>query len=142
LSSFPSQPSSVARSAVNADLADSSSSCGSQNLVKFNAPKTQFLPISLSTTPSNNDILFEDNVMQPLNSNNILGINITSNLSWRQHLPEIAKSASKKLGVLFRCCKFFSPEHLLQLYVGFICPCIENFSYIWGGSLSVLFWQG
>ena len=140
-SSFPCQPSSVARSqsrialssAVNADLG-SISSWGSLNLVKFNASKTQFLPISLSTTTSDYDIVFDNNVIQPLNSINILGINISSNLSWRQHISEIAKSASKKLGVLFRCRKYFSSEQLLQLYVGLIRPCMEYCSHIWGGS--------
>jgi len=63
-----------------------------------------------------------------------LGINITSNLSWRQNISEVAKSASKKLGVRFSCCKYFSPEQLLQLYVGLICPCMEYRSQIWGGS--------
>ncbi len=119
-SSFPSQPSSVARSqyqialssAVNAELG-SISSWGCQNLVKFNASKTQLIPISLSITPSNYDIIFDNNVIQPLNSINMLGIVITSNLSWRQHISEVAKSASNKLRVLFRCRKYFFSEQLL-----------------------------
>ena len=49
---------------------------------------------------------------------------------------QIAKSASKKLGVLFRCWRFFSSEQLLQLHKGLICPCIEYCSHIWGGSSS------
>jgi len=112
--SFSSQPSFVAcsesrtalSSAVNADKG-SISSWGSQNLVKFNASKTQFLPIFLSTTPSNYDIVFEDNEIKPLNFIYILGINITSNLSWRLYISEVAKSVSKKLGVLFKCHKYF-----------------------------------
>ena len=37
----------------------------------------------------------------------ILGLQIFSSLSWRDHIVQIAKSASKKLGVLFRC-KYFN----------------------------------
>merc|ERR1712237_80106 len=109
---------------------------GAENLVKFNVSKTQFLPISLSTTPSVFDINFENIRIQPLSSINILGININTNLSWRPHILEIAKAASKKLGVLFRCRAYFSSEQLLQLYKGLIRPCMEYFSHIWGGSPS------
>merc|ERR1712105_9533 len=57
-SSFTSQPSTFSRSqsrialssAINVDL-DRIYSWGTENLVKFNASKSQFLPISLSTTP-------------------------------------------------------------------------------------------
>ena len=67
-------------STINSDLV-SISSWGHQNLVNFNASKTQFLPISLSTTPSDFNIIFENNVIDPLDSINILGLNVASNLS-------------------------------------------------------------
>ena len=38
---------------------------------------------------------------------------------------QIAKSASKKLGVLLRCQRLFSSEQLLQLHKGLSCPCIR-----------------
>merc|ERR1712002_781963 len=140
--SFNSQPSSLARSqsrialssAINTDL-DRISSWGAQNLVQFNASKTQFLPISLSTIPSNCIINFENNVIPPLSCINILGVNITHKLSWRQHILELARSASKKLGVLFRCRAYFTSQQLLQLYVGLIRPCMEYCSHIWGAHL-------
>ena len=76
---------------------------GTRNLVKFNTSKTQLLTISLSNTPSNYPIIFEDSEIPPLNSVNILGLQISFSLSWRDHIVQITKSASKKLGVLFRC---------------------------------------
>ena len=81
---------------------------GTGNLVKFNTSKTQLLTISLSNTPSNYPIIFEDSKILPLNSINILGLQISSSLSWRDHIVQIAKSASKKLGVLFRCKLYFN----------------------------------
>ena len=122
-------------STINSDL-ESISEWGSQNLVKFNASKTQFLPISLSTNPSNPHILFEDSLIEPLSTINILGVQISSNLSWKAHIDQIAKSASKKLGVLFRCRKYFSSDQLFKLYIGLIRPCLEYCSHIWGGSSS------
>ena len=143
-SHFNSQPSSATRSnsrtamstTINSDLRRVSD-WGSKNLVKFNASKTQFLPISLSANCSFPSIIFEDNSIEPLSSINILGVQISSNLSWRNHIIQITKSASKKLGVLFRCRKFFSSIQLFKLYTGLIRPCLEYCSHVWGSSPSV-----
>ena len=140
-SSFQCQPSSNARSqsrlamssTINSDL-QSISEGGTRNLVKFNTSKTQLLTISLSNTPSNYPIIFEDSEIPPLDSVNILGLQISSSLSWRDHIVQIAKSASKKLGVLFRCKQYFNSAQLFKLYTGFIRPCLEYCSHIWGSS--------
>ena len=88
-------------STINSDL-QSISKWGTRNLVKFNTSKTQLLTISLSNTPSNFPIIFEDSEIPPLtgNSINILGLQISSSLSWRDHIVQIANSSSKKNGVL------------------------------------------
>ena len=103
-------------STINSDL-QSISEWGTRNLVKFNTSKTQLLTISLSNTPSNYPIIFEDSKIPSLNSVNILGLQISSSLSWRDHIVQIAKSASKKLGVLFRCKQYFNSAQLLVLFV-------------------------
>ena len=120
-------------STINSDL-QSISEWGTHNLVKFNTSKTQLLTISLSNTPSNYPIIFEDSEIPSLNSVNILGLQISSSLSWRDHIVQIAKSASKKLGVLFRCKQYFNSAQLFKLYTGFIRPCLEYCSHIWGSS--------
>ena len=131
-SSFQCQPSSNAcsqsrlaiSSTINSDL-QSIYEWGTRNLVKFNTSKTQLLTISLSNTPSNYPILFEDSEILPLNSINILGLQISSSLSWKDHIIQIAKSASKKLEVLFRCKQYFTSAQLFKLYTGFIRTCLE-----------------
>ena len=55
-------------------------------------------------------------------------------MSWRDHIVQIAKSASKKLGVLFQCKQYFNSAQLFKLYSGFIHPCLEYCSHIWGSS--------
>ena len=140
-SSFQCRPSSNAHSqshlsmssAVNSDL-QSILEWGTHNLVKFNTSKTQLLTISLSDTPPNYPIIFEDSKIPPLNSINILGLQISSSLSWRDHFVQIAKSASKKLGVLFLCKQYFNSAQLVKLYNGFIHPCLEYCCHIWGSS--------
>ena len=120
-------------STINSDL-QSISEWGTRDLVKFNTSQTQLLTISLSNTDSNYPIIFDDSEIPPLNSINILGIQISSSLSWRDHIAQIAKSASKKLGVLFRCKHYSNSAQLLKLYTGFIRPCLEYCSHIWGCS--------
>ena len=61
-------------------------------------------------------------------------LSFTRNLNWQFHITILAKSASKKLGVLRHLRPLFSPSQLLALYRGFICPCMEYGSHICGSS--------
>ena len=115
-------------STINSDF-QSISKWVTSNLVKF-ITKTQLLTISLFNTPSNYPIIIEDSEVPPLNSVNILGLQISSGLSWKDHIVQIAKSASKKLGVLFRCKQYFNSAQLFKLHAGFICPCLEYCSHV------------
>ena len=143
-SSFSSQPSSLARSqsritlstTINSDL-ERISNWGRANLVKFNASKTNFLPISLSRTTSDLFICFENDIIEPSQTINILGINLSDDLSWKYHIIRLAKSASQKLGILYRCKSYFNSKQLMKLYVTMIRPSLEYCSHIWGGSSSV-----
>jgi len=140
---FNSAPNSLSRtlsrsilvSSLNSDLGRISD-WGRSNLVKFNSTKTQFLPISLSILPTIPEIQFENAIIQPSNSIDMLGLTISSNLSWQPHIHNLARSASQKLGMLYRCRSYFTPEQLLRLYKGFIRPRLEYCSHVWGGSSS------
>ena len=120
-------------STMNSDL-QSISKRGTSTLVKFSTSVTQLLTISLTNTPSNYPFIFEDSQISPLNSIIILGLQISSSLSWRDHIVQIAKSASKKFGVLFRCKQYFNSAQLFKLCTGFIRHCLEYCSHIWGCS--------
>ena len=127
-------PSNIAMSSTIYSDLQSISEWGNHNLVKFNTSRTQLLTTSLPNTPSNYPIIFENSKIPPLSSINILGLQISSSLSWRDHIVQIAKSASKKLGVLFRCKQYFNSAQLFKLYTGFIHPYLEYCSHIWGSS--------
>ena len=121
-------------STINSDV-QSISEWGTRNLVKFNTSKTQLLTISLSNTPSNNPTIFEDSKIPPFNSINNSELQISSSLFRIDHIVQIAKLASNKLGgVLFRCKQYFNSVPLFKLYTGFICPYMEYCSHIWGSS--------
>ena len=119
---------------LNSDLSKISD-WGKENLVVFNASKTQFLHLSTRhNLPHDYPIFFNDTQLNPSSSLDILGISISSDFSWKNHLTSLAKTASQKLGVLNRLRGFFSPAQLLALYRGTVRPCIEYCSHVWGGS--------
>merc|ERR1712035_111623 len=69
----------------------------------------------------------------PSSTLNILGLSFTKTLNWKFHISSIAKTASKKMGVLWRMHQFFSPSQLLTVYKGLVRPCMEYASHVWGG---------
>ena len=56
---------------------------------------------------------------------------MSSNLARRDHIVQITKSVSKKLGVFFLCKQYFSSAQLFKLNIR---PCLEYCSHIWGSS--------
>ena len=79
---------------------------------------------------------FKNSFIRPTTAFHLLRLTISSNLSWKPHIQHIVKSASVKLGILFRCRPFFTCEQLLRIYKGLIRPCLEYCSHVWGGSSS------
>ena len=55
----------------------------------------------------------------------ILGMDISSDLSWGKYISGIAKSATMRVGCLSRARKFIPPSALLYLYKTSIRPLIE-----------------
>ena len=57
-------------------------------------------------------------------------------LNWGSYIISIAKTASKKIGVLIRSMKLLCSEVALYLYKSAIRPCMEYFCHVWGGAPS------
>ena len=58
----------------------------------------------------------DGSVLEEKSSFKMLGLTFSSKLDWGSYIISIAKSASKKVGALFRSMKFLSPEVVLYLY--------------------------
>nr|CAH7735177.1 unnamed protein product [Callosobruchus chinensis] len=61
-----------------------------------------------------------------------LGVSITDNMIWHEHVSSIATAAGKKLGYLIRARKYLLPFNLLTFYKTQIRPSLEYCSHIWG----------
>ena len=119
--------------AVNEDLAEITA-WGTNNLVEFNATKTQACIFSRKAELSMPDIVMSGSTIPTKPTISMLGISISNTLSWDNHVRSIAKAASQKLGFLFRAKSYFTPQQLLMIYKAQIRPVLEYCSHIWGSA--------
>ena len=111
---------------------------GLENLVTFNASKTQFLHLtSRHQLPEVYNLSFDGSNLVPSGSLNILGVSLSPDLSWKEHIASMAKRANMRLGVLRRLRSYFSNNQMLAVYRGLVRPCMEYASPVWGGSSHV-----
>ena len=64
----------------------------------------------------------------------MLGVTLGSDLSWNEHISTAAKAAARKLGLLFRSIRYYTPSQLLTLYTAQIRLCLEYGSHLWRGA--------
>ena len=111
-------------SELESDLQDTVD-CGRKGLVHFNAGKTQLVLFDWSNNTGAIDVKMDGSVLEEKSSFKMLGLTFSSKLDWGSYIISIAKTASKKIGVLIRSMKFHSPEAALHLYKSTISPCLE-----------------
>ena len=63
----------------------------------------------------------------------MLGLTFSSKLEWGSYIISIAKTPSKKIGVLIYSMKFLSPEVALYLYKSMVHPCMEYCYHVQAG---------
>ncbi|CAH1955819.1 unnamed protein product [Acanthoscelides obtectus] len=100
----------------------------------FNASKTQYCTLTNKKRPSAHTVLMDGRVLPKSHSFRLVGVQITEDLIWHEHISSIAAATGKKLGYLFRAKKYFSPHDLLTLYKAQIRPSLEYCSHIWGAA--------
>nr|CAI5851059.1 unnamed protein product [Callosobruchus analis] len=104
---------------------------GLVNKVQFNVQKTQATTLTKKSLVGLPMLEMEGRLFVEFPSIKLLGISINNNMSWHDHVATIAKTASQKLGVLFRCRKLYTPEQLFLLYKAQIRPSLEYCSHVW-----------
>ena len=102
-------------SSLNSDI-DSILEWGKKNRVEFNASKTQCCLLSLKRNTNQQPLSMNGTCISEADKLSILGMCVSNNISWNDHILDTAKNASKCLGFLYRCKRYFSPLDLATIY--------------------------
>ena len=102
-------------------------------LVDFNAGKTRLVSFDRCDNGSI-DVKMDGSALAEKSSFKMLVLNFSSKLDWSSYIISIAKTTSKKIGVLIRSMKFLSPEVALYLYKSTIHSCMEYCCHVWAGA--------
>ena len=100
-------------SSINLDLSRLKN-WGSHNLLNFNAGKTQCRLISRRVDRNIPDISFESGSLEFRDKISMLGVILSSDLSWNDHIISVAKAAACKLSFLFLTKRFSTPTPYLR----------------------------
>nr|CAH7760695.1 unnamed protein product [Callosobruchus chinensis] len=92
---------------------------GLRNMVEFNASKTQYCTLSNKRCLSGHSVLMNNQALPRSHSFKLLGVSITENMIWHEHVSSIATAAL---------------SNLFTLYKAQIRPSLEYCSHIWGAA--------
>ena len=102
-------------------------------LIKFNPSKTNVLFLTNSTNFSELNLIFDDNVLEPVSSHRHLGVTLSSDCKWSSHIDSIYQSCMKKICVLRKFKYILNRQTLLKIFKCFILPVLEYASELWDG---------
>ena len=100
---------------------------GKEWLVDLNAGKTQLVFFDQSNNTGYFDVKMDGSTLEEKSSFRMLGFTFSSKLDWGSSIISIAKTASKKIGVLIRSMEFLFPDVALYRYKSTINPCMEHY---------------
>ena len=104
------------------------------NHMKFNESKCKVMHISRKRRPLSHSKSFILNniILESVDSYKYLGLHISSNLSWSDHIESICRKGINILGLLYRkYYKFSNEATLLQLYKSLVRPHLEYAAAVW-----------
>ena len=89
----------------------------------------------LRITNKRNPIIFNytlhDHILATVTQAKYLGVTITNDLNWKQHVENISKSANKALGFLRRNLRINSVKAKEQAYLTYVRPILEYSCTVW-----------
>ena len=116
---------------LNADL-DRIHKWSEQWLVKFNPKKTETLIMSRKNTKIDHPPLYMNNqTLQNVTKHKHLGLIISNNGFWDEHIDYIIKKAYNRLNILRKCRTVLDRFTLEKLYFSFIRPILEYADVVW-----------
>ena len=110
-----------------------------QWLVNFNAKKTETMVISRKNIKPIHPTLYMNNQpLQSVNAHKHLGLIISNNGSWHDHIDYIVKKAYNRLNILRKNRMILDRFTLEKLYMAFIRPLLEYADVVWDNNNQTL----
>ena len=102
-----------------------------QGLVKFNPLKTKAILFTLKCFEHFPNLIFNDTQIKFVGDHKHLGLTLSSNGKWHNHIDNILNSAAKVVGIMRKLKFTLSRIALNQIYVSCVLPIIEYSSVVW-----------
>ena len=106
------------------------------NKLSLNIKKTQIIIFKAKNKKLHEsiDVKLNNEKIKQVKSIKFLGINIDSNLTWKQHINYITKKVSKTTGILYKARHYVSPNILRTLYHALVYPYLHYGNIIWANT--------
>ena len=99
--------------------------------MEFNADKCYVMKLTHSKNPSTYDYKLGTTSLQETTNHTYLGVDITNDLRWNQHVNKITSSANRSLGFLRHNISACSRKTKVKAYATFVRPHLEYSSAVW-----------
>ena len=100
-------------------------------LMKFHPEKCNILTISKKRTTITRNYILHGHTLERLTSAKYLGVTITSDLKWGEHVNNICKKANKTIGFLKRNINISNKTIKEKAYMSLVRPTLEYASAVW-----------
>ena len=101
--------------------------------LQFNVQKCKLMYVSRKTqSPFTPCLRLHNQQLEMVSTYKYLGLLLSNDLSWSQHIKYLCSKARKILGLIYRrFYQFSSSESLLQMYLSLVRPNVEYASQVW-----------
>ena len=109
-----------------------------ENLMSFNISKCKCMLLTHKRDAFCPTMMLNNQSLEIVTQYKYLGIIISSNLCWSQHIQEICMKARRMLGIIYRnyAANMVNPTITLRLYVTLVRPCLEYAAQVWNPHLT------
>ena len=116
---------------INEDL-NSLSQWLNNNLLTLNYEKTKFMIFYNKNQSTNVDIAIQNEKVSQETSFRYLGVTLSSDLTWHDHIDNMITKINQRLGVLRRVKEFLNLDTRCVLYTSLVLPLFDYANTIWG----------
>ena len=99
--------------------------------MEFNQDKCTVIHITRSKKPIPSSYVLHGRVLETVSSAKYLGVNISSNLTWTDHIQKVSASGNRTLGFCKRNIRSKNPAIRSTAYKALVRPVLEYSSTVW-----------